>query len=226
MGEMLANIAHQWRQPLNNLNLSLSNLKDSFLSGELGDEEFLQRLTRAEKIIMNLSQTIDDFQNFLKPSRQKEIFNLKSYTGFALEIMEESPRSRSISVTWNASEDLPVYGFPNEYVQVITNLLSNARDALQEIPPEKRRIIMNLGEEPGNAVVRVENTGPPLSPEVAKKIFTVHFTTKGKNRGTGIGLYMSKMILGEHFNAALTFQNTPAGVAWIITLPLIPEEGP
>jgi len=226
MGEMLANIAHQWRQPLNNLNLSLSNLEDSFRSGDLTDEEFHQRLSRAEKIIMNLSQTIDDFQNYLKPSREIEHFSLKDHTAFALEIMEESLRSGKITVSWAPSEDLRVPGYPNEYVQVMTNLLSNARDALQEVPPVKRRILIEVRRQGQYARVRVENSGPPLSREVAEKVFTVHFTTKGRNRGTGIGLTMSRMILEEHFKGNLTFQNTPGGVVWIITLPLTAEEDP
>lgn len=219
MGEMVAIIAHQWRQPLNNLNLLLSNLGESFKYNELNDQLLFSHLEKAERIIMNLSKTIIDFQNFLNPDKEKEWFSILECTRFAVEMMEETLHANHIPLVWKDCEDSQCWGFSNEYIQVIANILSNSRDALMEIPENERRIEIAINRESNKPDITILNSGPPISSEIAENIFDIHFTTKVQRSGTGIGLYMSKTIIEDRLNGTIAFMNRENGVLWQITLP-------
>lgn len=221
MGEMIGNIAHQWRQPLNSLGIILSELKDSYNYGDLDREYFEDSVAKSKQILARMSQTIDDFRDYLTPSKEEAPFPISESILFILELMEESLRSNQIRVETKLDRDLCVSGYENEFSQVISNVLDNARDALEEsCPPQK--VIRITAEEIGNHIkIDILNNGNPISQEVLGKMFTPYFTTKTLGKGTGIGLYMSKIIIEEHMNGAISFRNTQKGACCTIVLPAL-----
>jgi len=220
MGEMIGNIAHQWRQPLNSLSIILSELKDSFNYGDLDREYFEDSVSKSKQIIAKMSQTIDDFRDFLSPSKEEEPFPVNESILFILDLMEESLRSNHIQVNTKLIPDVIVMGYENEFSQVISNVLDNARDALEESDPPQKAISITTEKTEDLIEIKIANNGHPISPEVMEKMFTPYFTTKTLGKGTGIGLYMSKIIIEEHMKGKIRFQNIEQGVCCSIILPV------
>jgi PAS domain S-box-containing protein len=217
MGEMIGNIAHQWRQPLNALGLLLSNIQDAFHYHEL-DEEYLD--TAAEngrRLIGKMSDTIDDFRNFFRPNREKVEFGLRDAVENALRLVSASFKHHNIPVRINASEDIRVMGFANEFSQVLLNLLVNAKEAMQENGVAEGEVEISFAREGDRAILRVGDKGGGIPPEVLPRIFDPYFTTKEK--GTGIGLYMSKMIL-ENMDGTIEAHNRNGGAEFVIRIPV------
>lgn len=225
MGEMIGNIAHQWRQPLNSLGIILSELKDSYNYGDLDREYFEDSVSKAKQIIAKMSQTIDDFRDFLSPSREEAPFPVDQSISFILDLMEESLRLNHIRVKAGLSHDIIVLGYENEFSQVISNIVNNARDALEECDQSQKWITVTAEKTGDRIEIKISNNGNPISPEVMGKMFTPYFTTKTLGKGTGIGLYMSKIIIEEHMNGEIRFENTGHGVCCSIILPAYEIEG-
>lgn len=221
MGEMIGNIAHQWRQPLNSLSITLSELKDSYIHGDLDRQHFEESVEMSKQIIKRMSQTIDDFRDYLNPSKEIMPFSVYQSVLFSLNLMEQSIRSNNIHVETDLISDAYVLGYQNEFSQVLSNILSNAKDALEEIKKAKRVIKAEIRSDADFVIIDIYNNGPRISSEVMAKMFTPYFTTKTLGKGTGIGLYMSKIIIEEHMNGKIIFQNTSKGVCCSITLPII-----
>ena len=225
MGEMIGNIAHQWRQPLNSLGIILSELKDSFNYGDLDREYFEDSVQKSKQIIAKMSQTIDDFRDFLSPSKEEAPFPVNESILFILDLMEESLRSNKIRVDTKLTPDAVVIGYDNEFSQVISNILDNARDALEESAPPQKVISITTEKDEDQVEIRIINNGHPISREVMEKMFTPYFTTKTLGKGTGIGLYMSKIIIEDHMKGTIRFENTGQGVCCRIVLPACERGG-
>lgn len=219
MGEMIGNIAHQWRQPLNSLSIILSELKDSYYYGELNREYFEDSVSKSKQIIAKMSQTIDDFRNYLSPSKDEAPFSVGQSILFILDLMEESLRSSNIRVDTDLLPDAVVSGYENEFSQVISNILNNARDALEESDLPLKLVSVTVGKTDNLIEIKISNNGHPITSEVMSKLFTPYFTTKTLGKGTGIGLYMSKIIIEEHMGGTIRFQNMGHGVCCSIVLP-------
>jgi signal transduction histidine kinase len=223
MGEMIAHIAHQWRQPLNNLSLILSNLRGAIASGETDSGELVDSIRRSEEIIQRMSRTIDDFRHFLKPREERELFSVESSVRFIVDMIKDSLKLNKIQVEILPRRDSLIYGFSNEFSQVLSNILYNARDALMENDPEGRRIEIRITGETSRAgaMARVEifNNGPPIQPETMARLFQPYFSTKTKGEGTGIGLYMSRLIIERHFEGTIMMENQEGGVRCLIDIP-------
>ncbi len=223
MGEMIGNIAHQWRQPLNSLGIMLAELKDAFEYDDLNEKHLQSVIEKSNQIISNMSQTINDFRDFLSPSKQKTPFSIYNAVSFSVDLIEQSIHSNSISLEMNLISDAFVYGYKNEFSQVISNILNNAKDALEEANSNNRVIRIKITKVDSIVVISIFNSGQPISSEVMSKIFTPYFTTKTLGQGTGIGLYMSKIIIEEHMNGTITFENVKNGVLCCIKLPVYDE---
>lgn len=219
MGEMIGNIAHQWRQPLNSLGIILSEMKDSFNYGELDREYFEDAVAKSKQIIAKMSQTIDDFRNFLSPPKEEAPFSVCNSISFILDLMEESLRLNHVLVDTKMTPEAMVLGYENEFSQVISNILDNARDALEESGPPQKVIAIAVEKSGSSVKIEICNNGQPISPEVMGKMFTPYFTTKALGKGTGIGLYMSKIIIEQHMGGKILIQNTERGVCCSIVLP-------
>lgn len=219
MGEMIGNIAHQWRQPLNSLSIILSEMKDSFNYGELDREYFEDAVAKSKQIIAKMSQTIDDFRNFLSPPKEEAPFSVCGSISFILDLMEESLRLNHVLVKTKMAPETMVLGYENEFSQVISNILDNARDALEESGPSQKVVTITVEKSGSSIEIEICNNGQPIPPEVMGKMFTPYFTTKTLGKGTGIGLYMSKIIIEQHMGGKIRLQNIERGVCCSIVLP-------
>ncbi|MBS4097422.1 MAG: HAMP domain-containing protein [Sulfuricella sp.] len=217
IGEMIGNIAHQWRQPINALTLLLANIKDAYDFNEL-DEAYLYRsVETGQTIIQRMSTTIDDFRNFFRPNKEKAHFSVNEALEDALRIMEAAFRSNDIKVVLEGEPGVTAYGFRNEYSQVLLNLLTNAKEAIQsrKMMPGTVRIAVHM--RAGQSEVSVEDNAGGIPPDILPKIFDPYFTTKEK--GTGIGLYMSKMIIENSMDGVIEVGNSPTGARFSIVTP-------
>lgn len=222
MGEMIGNIAHQWRQPLNALGLLLANIKDDFDYHELDEASITKSVTQGRVLIDKMSTTIDDFRNFFKPNKLKAGFNLREAVDAALAIVSESYHNANIEVEVEDAANVTVWGYPNEYSQVLLNILNNAKDALavQNIP--RKNIHIRIAQQDGEARLEVRDNAGGIPDSVLSRIFDPYFTTKEK--GTGIGLYMSKMIIENNMGGRLLVNNTGDGAEFAIVCALAPEK--
>jgi C4-dicarboxylate-specific signal transduction histidine kinase len=217
VGEMIGNIAHQWRQPINALTLLLANIKDAYEFNEL-DQDYLDKtVKKGQGIIQRMSTTIDDFRNFFKPNKEKTHFSVNEAVADALNILEAAFKNANIIVQLEAQEGVTAYGFRNEYSQVLLNLLSNAKEAILEKNAGEKHIAIAISSRDGKAVVAVEDSAGGISAEVLPRIFDPYFTTKEK--GTGIGLYMSKMIIEHNMDGSITVDNRSGGARFTVITP-------
>lgn len=218
MGEMIGNIAHQWRQPLSVLGLILQNIGIDYDDHELTDEALQRYIADAMQAIQQMSGTIDGFRDFFRPSRQKVKFKLRHAIEQTLDLVNASLRNRSIEVRLSGREDIEIYGHPNEFSQMLLNLIGNAKDALDERKPAAPEIAIETGSDGEYATITVRDNAGGVPSDVAEKIFDPYFTTKDK--GTGIGLYMTKTIIEKHMYGAIVFRNGEQGAEFTLKLPL------
>ncbi|MBS4095523.1 MAG: HAMP domain-containing protein [Sulfuricella sp.] len=217
MGEMIGNIAHQWRQPINALGLLLANIEDAYDYHELDKEYLDKEVVIGQELIQRMSETIDDFRNFFRPDKEKQSFHASEAMEEAVKLVRHSFANNNIAIIQeNTCENCSVVGYPNEFAQVVLNALSNAKDVLigKSIAGEVR-IGVEKGENTLTVILRDNGGGIPE--EILGKVFDPYFTTK--ENGTGIGLYMSKMIM-EHMDGEITLRNIEGGVEVLLTLPL------
>ncbi len=213
LGEMLGNIAHQWRQPLMELGLLLYKMKKI-----CKNEDMKILYDKGIVILEKMSQTIIDFQNFFSPNKQKELFCVTETIEQALSIIEGSLEKAAIEVRMYLQKDIYVYGYKNEFSQVILNILGNAKDAL--VQKESPRLIEIVAKQSKKETkVEIFDNGGGIEPHIMEKIFEPYFSTKKKKKGTGLGLYMSKMIIEQSMQGTLQAKNEDDGVKFIIKLP-------
>lgn len=208
MGEMVANIAHQWRQPLNALSVLIQGFQTRQMVGAL-DKTFVDRQSaEGLRIARQMSQTIENFRNFFQPGLKKEMFNVVYGVREAISLIENFFLQNRIFITLKVRKDLCLEGFSNEFSQVILNLLSNAHDALVAHQNGERHILVlvTARRTPERlwAVINVVDNGGGVPANVIDRIFDPYFTTKHQSQGTGIGLYMSKQIIEQQMSGRLS----------------------
>jgi PAS domain S-box-containing protein len=217
LGEMIANIAHQWRQPLTELNLTLFSLKKAALDEDRAAVESLYG--ESKLLIKNMSNTIEDFSNFFKPEKEKQPFLLRESIEEALHILKRVLKRDMIQVK-TTCEDVQVLGIANEFTQVIVNLLKNSRDAFVENSVLIREIDIEVDRDDAFAYVRVTDNAGGIKEKERYKIFEPYFTTKHASQGTGLGLFMSKMICEKGFNGSLDVTSKKGMTTFDIKIPL------
>lgn len=219
MGEMLATIAHQLKQPLNALKLSIYNLEDYHTLKE-DDQRYLETLLNSNhRLIDKIAKTIDDFQYFFKPQPPDHSFNLYEAIAFSIELNMVRINDLGVDIQIKGSRELVTKGESNIFSQVMLNLLNNSIDALKD-QKGPREVVITLQEEKNQLVIELTDNGGGIQNEVLEKLFSPFVTSKGEN-GTGLGLYISRYIVREKFNGELTIENTPQGVKERIMLPKI-----
>ncbi|MBF0564476.1 MAG: PAS domain S-box protein [Nitrospirae bacterium] len=223
MGEMIGHIAHQWRQPLTALSVILFSLKDSYNHDELHKEEFDLFVTQAGSLINKMSTTIDDFRNFFKPSRQKETFLLNKVLKDTLSLVSATFKNSNVNVRFHDDGDVTIYGFPSEYSQVILNLIGNARDAIIGQGISGGLITIDYSDSDSYAVARIKDNGGGIPESIIGEIFDPYFTTKEQGKGTGLGLYMSKVIIEEHMKGRIEVENMDGGAEFRVITPKQPK---
>ena len=218
MGEMIGNIAHQWRQPINALAMVLANIQQAFHYNELTDDYLSASVENGNRLIQKMSATINDFRNFFLPDKEKTTFSAREQVNHAVSLVESSFKGQNIFIHPEADHDLELTGFPNEYSQVLLNLLSNSREAIKASGVVEGHITIRLYKQDGKGCVSVSDNGGGIPAEVIDKIFEPYYSTK--EMGTGIGLYMSKMIIERSMNGSITALNSGGGAEFIIVTPL------
>ena len=219
LGEMINNIAHQWRQPLNELGLIVQELPMMYDRGDFNREYLKSSVARFMKVLAHTSKTIDDFRNFFKPDRDRVRFDVKEVLAKTLSLIEESFKHLQIRVSVSASAEPHIVGHPNEFSQVVLNILFNARDAFLDREVTEREVVIGLSEEGSLAVVTITDNAGGIDEAIIGKIFDPYFTTRGPEQGTGIGLYMSKIIIEKNIPGRLTVRNTSKGAQFRIEAP-------
>lgn len=216
MGEMIGNIAHQWRQPLNAVGVIIQNIQDAYEYNELSESYMKEKVSRGMALIGYMSQTIDDFRNFFQPDKNMQLFNVREVVNRCLSFVDATMHNSKIEVDFVVNEDIFVNGYPNEYAQVVLNLLNNAKDILLERKVETPRIEVVLYKKEGKSFLIVSDNGGGMSEMVKGKIFTPYFTTKQPGEGTGLGLYMSKTIIEKNMQGSLIASNGDHGAEFMV----------
>jgi len=217
LGEMLANIAHQWRQPLTELNLTIFTMKKAAYND---DRDEVQKLyAESKNIIKNMSTTIDDFTNFFKPDKDKESFSVSESIREAISLLEKLITTEMISIKTDLRE-IKVLGISNELTQVIINLIKNSSDAFVQNSILIREINISAKEEDGYAVIEVQDNAGGIKQKNAYKVFEPYFTTKHASQGTGLGLFMSKMICEKGMHGSLDVKSKKNITIFSIKIPI------
>lgn len=221
MGEMLGVIAHQWKQPLNTLSLIIQDVKLAYEAKEL-DAKYIDDMTEnALRSVTFMTETIDDFRNFFKPEQKKEAFCINDSILMIEKILSLQIQQLSITLIKNIDKKIYAFGYQNEFKQVLLNIINNSKDAIKEHKPKSRdnKIIIDVFEEDRWVVIRVSDTGGGIPKSVIDRIFDNYFSTKSKDIGTGIGLYMAKTIIEKKMNGVLSASNIKDGAMFTIKLP-------
>ncbi|MCG6550765.1 MAG: hybrid sensor histidine kinase/response regulator [Candidatus Magnetominusculus sp. LBB02] len=224
MGSMITAIAHQWRQPLNAISLVAQDLDDAYKFGEIS-EEFI---TEAKDTILGqvdfMTKTVDDFCGFLRPSKEKKLFDIKKAAADIVSMFQPYFSRGGISLNLHFAEtDASATGYPNEFKQVILNLINNAKDAIlsangKAAPKIKGRIDIEVAVIEGKINVIVRDNGGGIDDNLIGQIFEPYFTTKESSKGTGIGLSLSKTIIETNMGWSLTARNIEGGAEFRIEI--------
>ncbi len=211
MGEMIGNIAHQWRQPLNVLTILIQSFATKQMMGTLTPEFVERQVEEGLKISKSMSETLDDFRNFFKPNRKKEVFSIKKAVEDAYKFLKSACEKENIDVQIECIKDIQIMGYENEFTHVILNLFNNAKDNFEEKKIEDRKISIKIERKttpmPIAFIIFTDNGGG-IDPKILDRVFEPYFTTKHKSAGTGIGLYMSKQIIEMQMEGKIIVKNT------------------
>lgn len=218
MGEMIGMIAHQWKQPLSVLAMIANNMKADYMLGDVRTEEFESYADEISQQVEHLSKTIDDFRDFFKPNNNRENISLVKVVKDALSLIDKSLINNGIEIITDFEDIGDVNIFPNELIHVLINIIKNAKEVLMERAVADKKIFLRIYKNKF-IYIEVEDTAGGVPSEIIDKIFEPYFSTKEKMNGTGLGLYMSKMIIEEHFKGAIRVKNTENGADFIIKIP-------
>ncbi len=216
MGEMIGNIAHQWRQPLNSMGIIIQNIMNAFEHGDLDRAYISEAVANSLTILKHMSQTIDDFRNIYRPNKEQEEFSLNKEINKTLSLIETSFEEYCINVNFINDKEVVKMGYPNEYSQVLINIISNAKDTFIERHIQNPFLTIELIETDGKGIVRIKDNAGGIPESIIEKIFDPYFTTK--ENGTGIGLYMSKMIIEKNMKGRLSVKNIQGGAEFEIEI--------
>ncbi|WP_320051472.1 sensor histidine kinase [Aliarcobacter butzleri] len=205
MGEMIGNIAHQWRQPLSIITTATSGMVLQKQMGVLTDEFFFEASNRINASSQYLSQTIDDFRNFFIPNKEKSKVNLIEIFKKTLDLISAQFSSKDIEIIKNI-EGVEFESYENELIQALINILNNSRDELIKKDGE-RFIFVDAFEKDNFINIIIKDNAGGVIKENLDKIFEPYFTTKYKSQGTGIGLYMTEEIITKHLNGTICVEN-------------------
>ncbi|PHR55023.1 MAG: hypothetical protein COA44_11765 [Arcobacter sp.] len=220
MGEMIGNIGHQWRQPLNSLGLIFQKLNHAYKKNKLNNELMDRSVKKAMHIISQMSGTIDDFKDFFSENKVLERCKISDVIKHTIDIIDSTLKANNIILNLNYKEEISIHCLKNELSQVLLNILSNAKDALIYTKTKDPEISISLECKKEEIIIKINDNAGGIDVNIIDNIFEPYFTTKQANNGTGIGLYMSKTIIENHMMGTLRVQNTPLGASFEITLPI------
>jgi PAS domain S-box-containing protein len=218
MGEMIANIAHQWRQPLNALGLTIQDTKMAWQHGEVDEQYIADMVKDSMRLIKFMSQTIDGFRTFFKPDEEKTSFNLHGTIVRTKNLLLTSLEAHKIEFTMDIPKDIFIYGYENELAQAMLNIIGNAKDAIVENNINSPKVSIIACKNDGNCIISIQDNAGGIPSTIIDKIFEPYFTTKEQGKGTGIGLYMAKTIIEDNIGGKLSVENIDSGARFSIIL--------
>ena len=206
MGEMLENIAHQWRQPLSSISTISTGIKLQYEFGDIEKEQIINSMDSIATTTKYLSQTIDDFREYFNPNKEASDFNVKNMFEKAFYLVENQLNKNNIHIVKELI-DCDIYGYENEFLQVLLNIINNSKDEFEKKEMEEKLILVNIEKLEGIIKISIKDNAGGIKEDIINKVFEPYFTTKFKSQGTGIGLYMSRQIVEKHMKGQLLVSN-------------------
>src|SRR5574344_968909 len=234
LGEMLNNIAHQWRQPLGSISMIIQSFQTKMRLNKLSLDFVEQKVADALLLAQNMSNTLDDFKNFFSPNKSKNSFFIKDCVENSIELSKYFLNKENIKVDLIVKKNVKIYSFENELSHVFLNIISNSKDALiNNLSKDNRVIRVIVNSKKDFVFVNISDNGGGIPPLIMPKIVEPYYTTKYKSAGTGIGLYMSKQIIEKHIKGQISCKNikykikddeTFSCTSFVIKIPLKDED--
>lgn len=224
MGEMIGMIAHQWRQPISVIAMGANNMLADIELEEVKEENFKKGALAIIHQTQYLSKTIDDFRNFFRPDKEKEKVILSNLMNETMTLFGKSLENNGIELIINIQEGISVETYSRELLQVLINLLKNAKEALVENTPTNRFIKIDITTKENDVIIRVCDNGGGIDPKIIQRIYEPYFSTKDDKNGTGLGLNMSKIIVEQHLHGSIIATNVEQGVCFKIRIPIVVTE--
>lgn len=215
MGDMIANIAHQWKQPLNAISTLNQFLILKYRQKKLDDKWIDKFNNDSSRVIMQMSDTIDDFTNFFKPNKEKKHFIINDSMNYVATLVEATLNLANIELQISEDDSCMAFGYQSELQQVLINIINNAKDALLDNKVENPTITMELSCEDRWCSIKISDNAGGISDNIIEKIFDPYFSTKDDDKGTGIGLYMSRLIIERYMYGSLTVHNDENGACFV-----------
>ncbi len=208
MGELLVNISHHWRQPLCAVGVSIQDIKDAYQHGELNETYITQNVENAMDELQKLSETIDNFRSFYIKSKDMTEFTIANEINKAESLLSGYIKDKCIVIDKDLDESLVIQGYPNEFAHVILNILTNAKDKFVEKSITGGIIKLRLNKDiTGKIIISISDNGGEIPEHIMSRLFQPYFTTKDKSQGTGMGLYMAKVIIEKNMKGTITVRN-------------------
>jgi len=221
MGELISMIAHQWRQPLQTVSILVQKLILTKIADGYVDNKLLEKTVQdVETQLEYMSKTIDDFRNFFQPNKEKTLHSLSYIINKSVSFLTYILTINSINVKVEIKNDIELLVYENNIIQVLMNIIKNAKDVLIQRDIKEKNIFIRCDFNEKYAIIEIEDNAGGVEEKNLKKIFEPYFTTKNKENGTGLGLYMSKIIIEEYSSGVLSVENSSNGALFKILLPL------
>jgi C4-dicarboxylate-specific signal transduction histidine kinase len=221
IGELLSNIAHHWRQPLNQLALMVQDLDDAYKNDELDDIYCDSNIGEILEIVNYMSKTIDNFRDFFAPNEMETVFPLSKVVKDSVDIYEYQIKSGEIEINFSIDETVQVKGFPNELSRTIVSLLSNSKEAFDKRKIEAPRVNISVESDGENAILFLDDNGGGVEKDLEEKVFEPYITSKPPTEGNGLGLFFCKMVVENQMGGKISLNNHQAGVRVTISLPQV-----
>ncbi|MCD6259620.1 MAG: HAMP domain-containing histidine kinase [Helicobacteraceae bacterium] len=218
MSEMMENIAHQWRQPLSQINSAVLVIDDLLYDKKVKDSVIEEKLLEVESLTKYMSKTIDDFKDFFNQNKAKEYFNLQDLVEKSIYIVRGTLKSHNIEIQSEVKKSIQCYGYPSELQQVVVVILNNAKDMFLSRNIFRPKIHIDVEQKEQEIQINICDNGGGIDEKIREKIFEPYFTTKHKSQGTGLGLYISKMIIEESMDGSLEVSVNKHGACFHIRI--------
>lgn len=218
IGSMISMIAHQWRQPLSQLSGILMELETATRFKKVDDSYILNAIAKSDKMIEFMSNTIDDFRNFYKPDKIKEEFFVSESCLKAINIIDATLENLGINLIFNVEDDRKIVGYPTEFSQVILNIISNAKDILIEKEIKNPKIQIDIKSKGILSIITIKDNAGGIAEENKELLFDPYYSTKDSSKGTGLGLYISKLIIERNMGGELSVFNNNEGAVFKIVV--------
>ena len=218
IGSMISMIAYQWRQSLSQLSGILMELETTTRFKKVDNDYILNAIDKSDKMIEFMSNTIDDFRNFYKPDKKKEDFYVSDACKKAINIIDATLENLGIDLILEIKDDKKIFGYPTEFSQVILNIISNAKDILMERNIKNPKIEINIESKGILSIIIIKDNAGGIEEKNLEQIFDPYYSTKDSSKGTGLGLYISKLIIERNMGGDLSVSNNSEGAVFKIVV--------